>query len=177
MYRILTKREKIILYCTVGVVLLSIIFNFFLSPIIAKNENLNKEINFTKTKLKKYVRLLSQRDAIQSKYAKFANTLSSAGEQKDALVSALSELENLAKNANIRIIDLRPQQQAKTLDLYQEILINLRTEGAMEGYLEFIYNLENSLSLLRIKKFQLTAKPNTQTLEGSFSISQISVLE
>ena len=67
--------------------------------------------------------------------------------------------------------------QEFNLELYKEILIDLRTEGTQEGYLKFFYNIENSLALLRIKKFRLTAKTNTQTLEGSFSISQLSLSE
>lgn len=172
MLRILSKRERTILYTTLGVVIFTICFNFFIAPILAKNDYLNKEIALRRTKLKKYLWLLSQKDYIQSKYNKFSSTLQISGEQKDPLTNALSELENLAKNANIRIIDLRPQA-SRSSSLSREILIDLRAEGTMEGYLNFIYNLENSLSLLRIKRFQLSTKPNTPALEGSFSISRI----
>lgn len=169
MLKILNKREKIILYATLGVVIFAVGFNFFIAPILAKNDYLNKEIALARAKLRKYRWLLSQKDYIQGKYNKFSSTLSV---QKDTLTSALSEVENLAQDANIRIIDIRPQT-SRGSGSYQEMLIDLRTEGAMEGYLKFIYNLENSLSLLRIKRFQLSAKPNTAALEGSLSISKI----
>lgn len=174
MHRILTKRERVILYLTISVIIFSIVFNFVLTPILKRNELLNKEINIAKIKLKKYLRLLSKKDYIQNKYNKFVSGVNLSDTGKDTLVDALSELENLAKQANIRIIDIRPQG-AKNINLYKEILIDLRTEGAIESYLKFIYNIENSLSLLCIRRFQLTARPNTQTLEGSFSILQISV--
>ena len=174
MQSILTKREKIILYITIGVIIFSIIFNFLILPVLTKIGLLNKEINLTQARLKKYTQLLSQKDYIQSKYNKFISRVSVSGRRQDTLVDALSELENLAKEANIRIIDIRPQA-SRNINLYKEIIIDLRTEGTMEGYLKFIYNIENSLLLLRIKKLQLDAKPNSPTLEGSFSISQISV--
>lgn len=170
MIKVLTKRERIILYVTIGMLVFAISFNFVIAPVLTKNDGLNKEINLARAKLKKYFWLLSQKDYIQAKFSKFSTTFRISGEKQDTLVSALSELENLAKNANIRIIDVRPQT-SRGLDLYKEVLIDLRAEGTMEGYLNFIYNLENSLSLLKIKRFQLTAKPNTPTLEGSFSIS------
>ncbi len=172
MLKILNKRERIILYATLGVAIFAVGFNFFIAPILAKNDYLNKEIALARAKLRKYRWLLSQKDYIQGKYNKFSSALKISGEQQDSLTSALSEVENLAKDANIRIIDIRPQT-SRGSGLYQEMLIDLRTEGAMEGYLKFIYNLENSLSLLRIKRFQLSAKPNTAALEGSFSISKI----
>lgn len=172
MLKILSKRERVILSAAVGVVIFAAGFNFLIAPILSKNDSLNKEITLTRAKLRKYRWLLSQKDYIQGKYSKFSSAAKLSVEEEDALTSALSELENLAKNANIRIIDLRPQA-TKSSDLYREIFIDLRAEGTMEGYLNFIYNLENSLSLLRIKKFQLSARPNTAVLEGSFSISRI----
>ncbi len=175
MLRILTKRERIILYLTGGVFVFAVSFNFCIAPILNRNDILNKEISLGRAKLKKYLWLLSQKDYIQSKYSKFSSTLQVSGEQPDSLVSILAELESIAQKANIRIIDIRPQA-SRGSGLYQELIIDLRAEGAMEGYLSFIYNLENSLSLLRIKRFQLTVKPNAAVLEGSFSISRISPL-
>lgn len=175
MIRLLSEREKIILYTAIGVIIFATVFNFLISPILAKNDNLNKEINFNQQKLKKYLWLLNQKEAIQSKYSKFATTTRISGQQQDALVGVLAELENLAKSSNITIIDLMPQQVTPGANLYKENLIRLRTEGTMEGYLKFIYNLENSLSLLKIKQFQVSTKPNTSALEGSFSISELSL--
>ena len=176
MIKVLTKRERIILYATIGIIIFTVVFNFLLAPILTKNDILNKEINITRIKLNKYLRLLSQRAYIQNKYNKFSSTFKIPEQGGDTLVAALSELETLAKNANIRILDIRPQA-SKTSDIYKENLIEARTEGGMEGYLKFIYDIENSLSLLRIKRFQLNAKPGASGLEGSFSISQLSISE
>ena len=176
MQKILSRREKVILTVTMGVVIFSLGFNLFLKPILNRNGNLNKEINLTRTNLKKYLWLLSQKEYLQNRYEKFSQTFKAQAQGEDILVSALSELENLAKASNMRILDMRPQSPKK-LDLYTEALIELKIEGNMEGYLQFIYNIENSLSLLRIKKFQLNAKPNTPALEGTFSISYLSALQ
>lgn len=175
MQRILARREKIILSATIGVIIFSIGFNFVIAPILTKNENLNKEINVTKTKLKKYIRLLGQKEYIQNKYNKFSARLKGPALEADTSLGALSELENLAKAANIRIVDIRPQSLSRPAALYKEVIIDLRTEGTMEGYLKFIYTVENSLLLLQIKRFQLIAKPHTLSLEGRFSISQLSL--
>lgn len=172
MTKVLSKRERIILYVTLGVIIFAIGFNFLFTPILTKNEDLNKEIELTQTKLKKYLRLLSQKDYLQNKYNEFSGHLKdSLTRDFDTYLGVLSELENLTKAANIRIIDIRPQAP-KSLALYKEIIVDLRTEGTMADYLKFIYTVENSLSLLRIKKFQLNAKANTSLLEGSFSISK-----
>jgi len=164
-----------ILSLTIGVIVFSIIFNFLVLPVLNKNDALNKEINIARAKLKKYLQLLSQKEDIQSKYSNFSTRFKISGQPEEIAVSTLSELEGLAKEANIRIIDIRPQGASKASALYKETLIDLKTEGAAEGYLKFIYDIENSLLLLRIKRYQLSAKPNAPLLEGSFSISQVSL--
>ena len=164
------------MYITVSVVIFSAAFNFLALPILKKNDALNREININRTKLKKYMRLLAHQDYIQNEYNKFTSRINLSETSKDTLVTTLSELESFAKDANIRIIDIRPQSLTN-LDLTRKVLIDLRAEGTIEGYLKFVYNIENSLSLLSIKKFQLNAKPNTQSLEGIFSILQLTVSE
>jgi len=175
MQRILSNRERIILYTTIGVVIFSIVFNVLIAPFLKKNEDLNKEISFTRTKLKKYMRLLAQKDVIQEEYKKLSPS-SELAEQENTIVSALSELETLAKNANIHIVDIRPQS-AKSSDLYKEISVDLRAEGDMEGYLKFIYDIEHSLLSLTIKRLQLNVKPNSKVLEGIFTIQKLSLPE
>lgn len=176
MQKILNKRERLFLYITIIVVIFSIGFNLMVAPLLQKNDALNREIHLNKAKLNKYTRLLSQKEYIQNKYSQFISGANLSEERQNRLVSALSELENLAKAANIRIIDLRPESQGD-INLDKEISIDLRTEGTMEGYLKFIYDIENSLSLLKIKRFQLNAKPHTPVLEGLFVIWQFSASE
>jgi Tfp pilus assembly protein PilO len=174
--RFLTKREKIIFYLTIAIVTFSVVFNFFLAPLLSKISTLNREIRTTRAKFRKYSWLLAQKDQLHDKYNQLALQFRLPQVGSDALVGVLSELENLARDANIRLVDIRPQGEGKR-DLSKGILVDLRTEGTMEGYLKFIYGIENSLLLLQIKKVQLSAKVNSPTLEGSFSISQLSLKE
>lgn len=170
MQKLLTKREKAIFYTTIAVIGFAVIFNFLLAPILAKSGTLNKEINLTRAKVKKYLWLLKQKKRIEDKASKFPSMVSAVIRQEEASGTMFSELEDLAKSAGVRIIDIRPEAVAKNTAL----TVDLRTEGTQEAYLRFIYNLENSLSLLRIKNFQLTSRSNSQSLEGNFSISQLS---
>ncbi len=153
-----------------------VFFNFVISPVLDKYEALNKEINLAKVKFKKYLILLNRKDYIEKRYQKFSSGASVSQERGDSLVDVLSELESLAKEANMRIVDIRPQSP-KTVDLYKEYMIDIKLEGNVEGFLKFIFNVENSLSLLRIKRFQLSAKQQSGLLEGTFSISKLALKE
>ena len=176
MQRLISKRERIILFVTVAVVFSSVVFTFLIAPLLKRADILNKEIKRTRLKLKKYAYLLSQESELKEKFEEFASRQHLSSESPEAAVSSLSVLEALAKEANIRIIDIRPQVP-RSSQQYKETVIDLRTEGMMEGYFKFLYSIENSLTLFEIKRFQLNAKPNSQLLEGIFSISQISLTD
>lgn len=172
MHRLFSKREKIIFYATIFAVATTIIFNFLAQPALSKNEELNREIDLLRAKLKKYNRLISQKDEVQRKYSRLSSGIAGA-DKKEGIAGFLTEIENLAKNANIRIIDIRPKDTPISTSSYQEQVIDLKTEGAMKDYLKFVYSVENSVSLMKIKKIQLAGKPNSQLLDGVFSISQV----
>jgi hypothetical protein len=169
MLRVLSRREKIILFFTAGLIIFGILLNFLILPVLNKYDIMNKEIRITRAKLVKYLRLLSQKEIIRKKAAQLAINPDLSGRQNDTPVIILTELENLAKEANIRIVDVRP-----AISKQKSTVVDIKTEGDMEGYLKFIYNLQNSLSLLVINKFRLSARPNSRSIEGNFSISQIS---
>ncbi|MDD5195110.1 MAG: hypothetical protein PHQ96_05510 [Candidatus Omnitrophica bacterium] len=175
MHHFITKREKLLLNSTMGVIIFGLAFHFIINPIFSENDNLNKELTVTRTKLKKYLWLISHKDVITENYKTFTSAYKNS-EAHQPQVTALTEIEDMAKGAGIRIIDIRPQISTSGPS-QEEIFVEIRTEGDMDGYLKFLYDVEDSLSLVKIKKFQLTAKPNTQSLEGSFSLSRPFTLE
>ncbi len=174
MQRLISAREKALLASTGALAVLSVLFSFVIHPALRRNVSLGQEIAAARHKLVKYSRLLGQREDIEGRFRSLSANLEGSLKHRDPLVAALSELEALAKKANIKIIDIRPDLAARSSGAYRELSIEIRAEGDTQGYLAFIYQLENSLSLLRIKRFQISAKPNSATLEGLFTITQIS---
>jgi len=170
MQKMLSKREKTIAFLTFGVIGSGLVFNFLVGPMLSKNDTLNREIKVARTKLIKYLQLLNRKDLLETRYGKAVS--SSKGGEGAASVSALNELEELAKAADVRIIDIRPENAERT-GAYKEAMIDLRTEATMNAYLKFIYDIENSLSLLHVKRMQINTRSNNPALEGSFSISQL----
>jgi len=168
---LLSKRETVILSITIGVVLFSVFLNTALMPVLRSNDLLDKKIMAAKAKLIKYRRIISQKEKITGEYSKFFSGSLIQGKQEDASVAALYALENLAKEAQIRIIEIRPRGASEEAAVEKSTLFFIRAEGPMEGYLRFVYELENPFSLIRIKSFQLSAKTNTQSLEGNLVVS------
>lgn len=156
-----------------AIFILGVAYNF-IEPLLTKYRNLNLEIRLTETKLKKYLLLLSSKEYLQEKYKELNVSGEGLKAEGQTLVDLLSEIESLAKSSDIRIVDRRPQSKKGK---EQEKQVDLRTEGTMQDYLKFVYSIEKSLYLLNIKRFQLNTKPNTDLLDGSFSITQANPIE
>jgi len=176
MLRLLTSREKWIFYAASGIIIFALLFYFVIDPVFKENYSLNREINLTRVKLRKYMQLLSQKDYILAKNNKFSLDPAFYGQTENMPMVILSELEKLAGLAGMKIVDMR-QEVPLDASGAKDAVINLKTEADMEGYLKFIYDVENSLALLKIKRFQINAKPNSQVLEGTFSIVPLSAPE
>lgn len=175
MTKFLSKREKIILFATLAIIIFSILFNFLLEPLLNRNSILNQRITVARAKLSKYRRLIEYKDKLESQYKNFTSALTIPREE-DTFVGALAEIERIAKDAHLRIIDIRPGT-SKDTGTKKSMPIDLRMEGTIEGYLQFIYTIENYPTLLKIRAIRLNALANSQLVEGIFSISQIILSE
>ncbi len=171
--KILTKRERIILFLTFGVIVSSLIFNFIFIPLKNRFSSLNQQILSNRVKLEKSLKLLGERERIKTRYTEISSLIKKDISEEEILADTLSELENFANISEFRIIDVRPQSPKITTG-YKEFLIEIRGEARIEGALRFIYELENSTYLLKIKRFQLNPKAEGN-IEGNLLISKISL--
>lgn len=174
MIKFFNKKEKTVFYLIAFILLLAIYFNFVIMPILDKGLSLNIEINYTKDRLIRDIKLLSKKQQlIGNSSAGLKPLLNLYNQKEDSVLLVLSELEKMAGSSKIRIIDMRPQVSIAQ----KKILIDLRGEGSLESFMKFIYELETSPVLLQIKKLQFNARPEATNLEGFFSISQIPLVQ
>jgi hypothetical protein len=166
---ILKRREKVILALTVGVIFFSILFNFLIVPVARRNDALSGEIKVLRTRLARQKGLLANKDEISKKYQSLYAGLDLGSLQAQTLVTMLSEIERIAQVSGVKVVDVRPQgQQGEKV-----MAVDFKAEGTMEGYFRFLYALDNSLALLRVRRVQLTARPgNAGVLEGLFTVAQ-----
>jgi len=170
MLKLLSKREKMMLFIIAIIVLSSALYNFIFSPIFEKYSLLDSQVKIEKARLIKYKQILSRKAAIESKY----NALYSKHEvinTQDPGVALLTELERLALNAGIRIIDIRPQPDNLSGGK-KGMLVDLRAEGQLQGFVKYLFNIEQSFQMLSVKRLQLSAKTGVSSLEASISVFQ-----
>lgn len=173
MVKVLKKRERQLVCLIIALVSAGIFFNLFAYPFLQKNQSLNSEIAIAKLKLIKYQEILNRKDELKKNPSERPSGLTVFEQKQDTVVAILAELEHLSKGAGVKILDIRPQNLI-TASKNENFTFDLRLEGNIEGYLKFIYEIENSVFLLQIKKMLLRAKTVSALIEGSFTVSQIS---
>ncbi|MDP2831068.1 MAG: hypothetical protein Q8O02_02310 [Candidatus Omnitrophota bacterium] len=167
----LSKKDKIIFYIAVFIVAILILDRAIISPVFSKIRSLNKELQDKQDNIKKNLRILAQKDRILAQGVKYNSLLGDFKMNDDEQVTlVLKELESLANKSSVYLVDMKPSG-IKESGSSKMILINLNCEAQMEQLVDFMYNMENSNSLISIEKYQLTPK----TKESSVAKCSISV--
>ena len=169
-------REKRLVAITLALASLSIGYIFILEPFYKKYVGFNQEIHVKQIRLAKSLRLVKEKDAITREYKKYSRLLTTSGSEEEEMAAVLSEIEKTGKAAGIYMSDVKPQR-VKDMDFYRELLVEIKFQATMQTLAQFIYNLESSHSLLKVKRLQINIKGGGDvSIEGNLQISKICLL-
>jgi len=170
----LSKRERNIAATTVLLIGAAFVYNFIIEPVAGQWASLNSQIESKADALKRDIRMLSNRKAIEEEYAKFSKYVKPGKSEEEATAETLSYLENLSRSDSCLIVNMKPIS-TKDFGAYKELLIDMSSEGAVNQFTKFLYDVENSKNMiLKVRQFVLTPKAGQEgTLKGSFLISKI----
>ena len=161
-----TSREKKIASLAVALVLVYVVFSFCVGPSVRANAQVNKEIAVARVKLKKYLTLIGNKDLLRQRYRIVYGSDFVQNEHGNEIVRTLSELESYAKSSQIRLLDMRPEMQGKK----KNVRIDIKSEGSIEAYTKFLYDLEHMSTSLHVQRASLNARPHAGELEGFFVV-------
>ncbi len=169
----LSKRERYILYITL-VVVISVLFDkVVLSPIMERLNKLNREIFIQEKKLEKSIRILTQEELITSEYKKYTQFLRQSHSDEEEIAQLLSEIEKLAGKTSIFLADIKPGKVEK-VGRYKKYTVKIEIESEIGHLANFIYQLEESPRLLRVRDFYLTPKKKeSPILKARMTITEI----
>ncbi len=170
----LSKREKIFFYVTLSIIVFSLIFKFVFFPLFSLNQRLTQEVKAKQLELRRALRL-SQGEAAQNEYDAFIAAIK-MGENRDLeMARLLSEIESMAKEAGVNIVNLRPHE-IEDRKFYNKFLIELKSEGTSQQILRFIFSLESSPLLLRIEKLNLSSRGSRRNLlNAALTLSRVTI--
>lgn len=171
----ISKREKSLISITVLVIACSIIYIFVVEPLYKKFNELNQQIEIKQVRLTKNLKLMKEKDIITEEFKKYGEKLKVKGSDEEEMASVLSEIERIGKTTGIYLKDVKPQR-IKDMSFYKILLVEIKFQADTQNLSKFIYSLQTSASLLKVKRLQVDIKGGESSLlEGTLQISKVSL--
>lgn len=166
------KRERFILCLTIILIILFIVYNFAVS---LKNRYISAQTALTKKELllRKNLKILDTKKTLEADYARLTGYIREVKSDEKELTALLKDVESLASESGLHIINLKPRGARKER-FYKSYEVELDCEFNIKQLTQFLTHIDNDPSLLKIKRFHLSAKENAlSTLKANISIARI----
>lgn len=159
----LSRREKIVFYVAIGFLTLTVLDRLIIYPVLSKIRTLNEEIREEKTRIKKDLHILAQKDRIIQESKKYARYSIQDLSAEEITTSVLKEIGNLANQTAVYLIDIKPTG-VKEESMFKKYYVSLSCESQMEQLISFMYNIENSNTLLKVEKYNISPKSEESSI-------------
>jgi len=153
----LSKRERAVLFLSLGVIAAAFIYNFVLEPFVNKWADLSGQISAKNAKLEKYIRLISRAQDYSEEYNRYALPAEGAKSDEEQIALVLSFVESAARKTNVYINSMKPGS-VKDKKFYKIFLIEADIEAPVKSLAAFLYDIENSPKMLKVKSIDINAK-------------------
>ena len=171
----LSQREKLLLFSTLGILLAAGMYGLMLEPLVSKWKSLNEEIVQKTILLNKNLRTLQKEKPIREEFEKYSQHTGFEGTDEETIASLLKVIEEKASATSTYITNIRPRPIRET-PFYKEFIFEVIAESSLDQLAKFIFELQNSKELLKVRRMTLTMKSSKrQALKGVMEISKISV--
>lgn len=160
----LSAREKIILSVTLFIASGSILYGAAIGPFIKKWSGLDSQLAAKKVKLQKSLKLLNRHEFIGAEYKKYRHLIKPSGiSDEQQMASLLSGTEAIARKSGVYISVLKPQI-VKDMPACQKFIAEVELDASMPDLIRFLYEIENSVDLLKVESVDINAKSEQKGL-------------
>jgi len=148
----LTKREKIILYVTLSVVVLVVVDQVVVRSVMHTLSSVDKQIAEIEGEIQTGIGLLGQKDRMMKEVDFYASYAAPGDNQEDGTLVLLKEIQEAASKSSVNLVYVKPgrAEQEGSVSVFNAIF---ESEGSMEQLIRFLYTIENSKNLLRVEKY------------------------
>ena len=156
-YSKLSKRERLIFYVTGLALFLGVMDRIVYQPVLDRILDLDQQIVVQENLLRKNLRFLAVREAVQTRYADYAAYAVTSGFDEEEIAGLLNAIEGVARNVGLSLINMKPKPVVKT-ELGKLYPVEADVETNMAQLIKFIHGLYNSKYILGVKKMNLAPK-------------------
>lgn len=153
------KREKILGSIIGGFIFVFLVQKVFVSGLQAKMHNLNQQIKLQESKIIKGANIKNKKDQIIAEYKDYEEYLNIEKlPDKEVFTKFLKEVESIAQESGISILNLAPQNTPEVALGYKKYNADLRAEAKLEQLFNFLDKIDQSTFLIRLDKLSLVPK-------------------
>ncbi len=151
-----SKRERSLTIATITIVATVVSYGFVVEPLISSWSRLNRRIGSMSLKLERNYKLLGRGEIIEERYKRYSRYVKPLSSEEEEVASMLKEIEAMARADSVHINNIRPHP-ARDRGFYEDFIFEVIADADISSLVKFIYDLQNSGNLLRVKKFTLSA--------------------
>lgn len=171
-----SKRERILVYATVIIVLLASTERLVFHPIVSRFKELDEEILLKERQLRKNLRDVAARETVRNASSLYANYALSAGSDEEVMARLLNEIEGLARKSGLSLANMKPRPAGKT-DVGKQYPVEVEVEAEMASLMKFIHGLHSSKHLLRVKQLRLVPKGSRTAQVNAYLLINETVIQ
>jgi Tfp pilus assembly protein PilO len=153
------KREYILFYAIAGLLGIWLISSVIFAPFHSRLAELARSVTVQESKYKKGVSLLAIKEEINKAYERYATYFSVQGySDEETIASFLKAVEKISRESGLTILDMKPQKESKSDKYSKQYQINIKAEGHMQEFINFLYALHDAPLLFSIEKMTIAPK-------------------
>lgn len=169
----ISGKEKIGLFIAAAFLLLAFFDRLIIHPIAARIKQIDQGIAISEKQLEKDLRYLKQKGIVTEEYQKCAQYVKKVGSDEEEQTKVLGEIEELARQCRISIINIKPQAP-RQIGFYKKYVVDVESEAETEPFMNFLYQLNNSSQLLRAERAGFNLKDKDSLIvKGSITVTKV----
>lgn len=173
--KLLSKTERRWLVGALGLGVAAFLYAFVAEPLGQSALDWGRRLQVKKGTLKKNLNDTAQYEALRAEYERVRDQMTPAdsGEMSSA---SLGNLEKIAGACGVFIASVKPQTLDEEDGGQRRVLLDVTAQGDAQGLTRFLYQLETSAYLFRVKRFTISsvAMNTSGRLQCALLISQLS---
>jgi hypothetical protein len=174
----LRTREKIALLIMAAIVVLWAADRVFVAAAARQLRRLDVAISNERELMDYHGRALASNEAVSNEFARIVDLLGRVGSSEVGINDMKDEIGAFAKKTGVAIpsIEHRAPRDAQVRH-YDEYFVDIAFEGSMKSLQEFLREVQESPSLLRVVRMSLAPGANQGQVKGTLTITKVVLSE
>jgi Tfp pilus assembly protein PilO len=171
----LKTKQKILSYLLLAGIIVFLILRFIFLGLNNRLKQLNQQIKLTEGKLKRVLEIQRMKDVVTADYKEYQPYLKLEQlSERDTVEELLKEVESIAKDSGVSVINLSPQEGPEQTKEYKKYKADIRLEASFEQILNFLNKIQEDKLLIKLDRISLVPKDEEAQIlrvEGTISIA------